>query len=256
MSKHYLTVADIPLVEYKLLQKYVSSYTLLLFFYKKILAGNSYYDILLNTEEEQLTKLLHKPFKLDKGGRVQEKEQVNEVKLKRFQKKLPRVNLSFEDIVPMGNTIKKWQSIYTDITNVLAKGIVINIHSELGEEALKGGSILTEKLGGLATSDFKINIINGFQLNNLMVDFDTDISSLVDGQDLLVIFSINSVQATDFRKEKLASLFDYAKLKKVPIICTSKDEFKQDGINVINCKLKDEVKTESALFDEVFGKKK
>lgn len=254
MSKHYLTVADIPLVEYKLLQKYVSSYTLLLFFYKKILAGNSYYDILLNAEEEQLTKLLHKPF--NKGGKLQEEKVNNIIKLKRFQKKLPRVNLSFEDIVPMGNTVNKWKSIYTDITNVLAKGIVINIHSELGEEALKGGSILTEKLGGLATSDFKINIINGFQLNNLMVDFDTDISSLVDGQDLLVIFSINSVQATDFRKEKLASLFDYAKLKKVPIICTSKDEFKQDGINVINCKLKDEVKTESALFDEVFGKKK
>lgn len=254
MSKHYLTVADIPLVEYKLLQKYVSSYTLLLFFYKKILAGNSYYDILLNAEEEQLTKLLHKPF--NKGGKLQEEKVNNIIKLKRFQKKLPRVNLSFEDIVPMGNTVNKWKSIYTDITNVLAKGIVINIHSELGEEALKGGSILTEKLGGLATSDFKINIINGFQLNNLMVDFDTDISSLVDGQDLLVIFSINSVQATDFRKEKLASLFDYAKLKKVPIICTSKEDFKQDGINVINCKLKDEVKTESALFDEVFGKKK
>jgi hypothetical protein len=250
LKSHYKYIADIPLVEYKLLQKYISGKTLLIYFYRKIKAGDTFYNILIESEDEFLTRLLKKKYltRKEKGESLQNMENN---RLKRLQKSIPRPNVKFEEVTPMGNTKKKWESIYDGINNILGKGMILNIYSDIGEEALVGGSVIVEKLSQYSE---KINIISGFQLNNMMVDFDTDITSLFNNKEILVIFSVNSVQATDFRKDKLQSIYDYAKTLKIPVILTNKSKLEIEGLSIINIKLKDELKNESQLFDEVFGK--
>ena len=184
----------------------------------------------------------------------------NTTRNNRIQKKLPRPNINLDSIIPIGNTKSKWNQIHTEINNVLGKGIILNIHSELGEMALMGISYLVEMLY-TSNSEIKINVIDGFSLNNLFVDFDggNDITQIVNGYDLVVIPSINSVSMTDYKKEALGNLLNYAKVKKVPLIVSSKEELLNQGINqtlsIINVKLKDEIITEAELFAKVFGGK-
>lgn len=269
------TIAKIPLVQYQLVKKYISSYNMIRYFIGQIRQGKEFYDIYNNDSFAKLSDMLNnqnpnnkKINKINKskiktnyeiGGTkinmdmyTQDKfSQISKGKnLSKLKIKTPK-EVAISEIIPMGNVKKKWESISKNIEKIVDKNLILNLHSELGEEALKGGSALALEL---ASKGINITTVNGYDLNRKITDFDEDLTDIVKHgsklRQVLVIFSYNSIQATDFKTQAMSGFLEYCLANNLSIIITSKDILKNDlaKFNHINLKLKDEKKSEAELM--------
>lgn len=255
------TIAKIPFVQYQLVKKYISSYNMIRYFIGQIRQGKEFYDIYNNNSFAKLSDMLNKQNrnKIKKktvtnyqiGGTKTDME-IYEIRkdTKKLKIKTPK-DINISEIIPMGNVKKKWESISNNIEKIVNKNLILNLHSELGEEALKGGSALALEL---ASKGINVTTINGYDLNRKITDFDEDLTDIVKHgsklRQVLVIFSYNSIQATDFKTQAMSSFLEYCLANNLSIIITSKDILKNDlaKFNHINLKLKDEKKSEAELM--------
>lgn len=258
------TIAKIPFVQYQLVKKYISSYNMIRYFIGQIRQGKEFYDIYNNDSFAKLSDMLNNQNPnnkiKNKSNKIKTNYEIGGTKvnmkisegknLSKLKIKTPK-QATISEIIPMGNVKKKWESISKNIEKIVDKNLILNLHSELGEEALKGGSALALEL---VSKGINVTTINGYDLNRKITDFDEDLTDIVKHgtklRQVLVIFSYNSIQATDFKTQAMSSFLEYCLANNLSIIITSKDILKNDlaKFNHINLKLKDEKKSEAELM--------
>ena len=156
------------------------------------------------------------------------------------------------EVVPMPSYEKTWAKVIDRLDNLKGKGVILNLYSKLGEEGLKAGSLVTESL---VTAGLKLVTTNGVELNAKFTSFEDGESKEVSkmlNKDALVIFSVNSIGATQFKKDALAELYTLGSISGKPIIVTSKAKMVNEQYKVVNIGFTDEVLTETQLLKQVF----
>jgi len=218
------------LVDYNVLKKYSSGVSMIKYLYEKHQKGITLLDTLYN--DKDLNKTIY-----TQGGIL--------------TKKLPREN-NIEDIKAMTKHKKKWENVVNNIQNIKGKGIILNCYSNIGEQSLMATSYLTKCLKETS----KINHISGVEFNEMLRDLsdsDNRVSNIIGRNEVLIIFSQNSIGNSDWLKQNWNDLLELAFEKNVPIILSSKKELKITGKDVVNIGFTDEVKNESQLIEEIFS---
>ena len=142
-----------------------------------------------------------------------------------------------------------FKQVISNLPKIIAKPVILNIYSELGEQANQCACYITEQLMKIS----KGQSTNGIAINSISTDFSetNSIEELLSG-DFLTIFGINTIYATDYRKAFVSNLYEYAKLHNKPIITSSNVELKMPQFKVINIRLTDKQKTAHELVAEIF----
>lgn len=168
---------------------------------------------------------------------------------------LNRIQLPYKDIkldqlhfTKTGSNIKDSKEIIKNITKIKNKPIILNIYSNIGDQALMCSSHITEQL---IQAGLNPRITSGIELNKISVDFESSKDVELLDKDFLVINSINSLYATDYRKSYIKNLYEEAKLKKIPIILSSNCELSDVNFKILNIKLTDEKPTHEAVLKEL-----
>lgn len=184
-----------------------------------------------------------------------------------FSTKLPREKATKEDLIlkrvsiKMGeqsfSASKVWEGLLSKSPSwVKNNPYVINLHSEIGEMAFCGGSVLVKHIQEVCKENnvkIKTKITSGAELEFNIKDFndsDSNISKIAD-VDLLVIFSYNSISSSDFNKAKFQNLLEECQLRNTLVILTSKSEQKFVGFNHINIPFSDTYKNENQLINDL-----
>lgn len=222
---------SISILEYNLLKKFTLGSVMLIRAYNSVVKGIKLHqildkDILQNTITEK------------------------EIRLSFFNKvKLPFTNVDRKSlkIGKSGDNHKDTNNILNNLIKLKGKSIILNIHSPIGDEALKATSYIFEeltrqKLVGRATT--------GIEINKLSVDFDNKMDIDLLDKDFLLINSFNSIYVTDYRKQFIDNLFEEAKIKKIPIILSNNVELNNQNFKILNCKFLDEKPTHSQVLKE------
>lgn len=168
---------------------------------------------------------------------------------------LNRVNLPYKDIkldqlhfTKTGSNIKDSKEIIKNISKIKNKPIILNIYSNIGDQALMCSSHITEQL---IKAGLNPRLTSGIELNKISVDFESSKDVDLLDKDFLVINSINSLYATDYRKSYIKNLYEEAKLKKIPIILSSNCELSDVNFKILNIRLTDEKPTHEAVLKEL-----
>lgn len=143
-----------------------------------------------------------------------------------------------------------FKQVINNLPKIIAKPVILNIYSEIGEQANQCACYITEQL--MKTN--KGRSTNGIAINSISTDFSetNSIEELLSG-DFLTIFGINTIYATDYRKAFVSNLYEYAKLNNKPIIISNNVELKLPQFKVINLRLTDKQKNVQELITEIFG---
>ena len=149
-----------------------------------------------------------------------------------------------------GDNQTMFKQVINNLPKIIAKPVILNIYSEIGEQANQCACYITEQL----MKSNKGQSTNGIAINSISTDFSetNSIEELLSG-DFLTIFGINTIYATDYRKAFVSNLYEYAKLHNKPIIISSNVELKLPQFKVINLRLTDKQKTAHELVAEIFG---
>ena len=168
---------------------------------------------------------------------------------------LNKVNLPYKDIkldqlhfTKTGSNIKDSKEIIKNISKIKNKPIILNIYSNIGDQALMCSSHITEQL---IKAGLNPRITSGIELNKISVDFESSKDVDLLDKDFLVINSINSLYATDYRKSYIKNLYEEAKLEKIPIILSSNCELSDVNFKVLNIRLTDQKPTHEAVLKEL-----
>ena len=165
---------------------------------------------------------------------------------------LPYKDVEFSALKPtrIADNPKLFKQVINNLPKMLDKPIILNLHSEIGEQANLCACYMTEQL--LKTAKGKST--NGIALNQVSTDF-SESNAIEDllSADFLTIFGINTVYATDYRKAFVNNLYEYAKLTNKPIIISNNVELKLPQFKVINLRLSDKQKNVQELITEIFG---
>ena len=163
---------------------------------------------------------------------------------------LPYTNVNIKDlkIGQAGTNHADTKSVLANLNKIRGKSIILNIHSEIGDSALKATSYIFEQL---SAQGLKGRVTNGLELNRLSVDFNEEMSIELLDKDFLLINSFNSIFSTDYRKQFINNLFEEAKLKKIPIILSNNVELNNLNFKILNCKFLDTKPTHSAVLREL-----
>lgn len=223
---------DILLQDYQLLKKYIIGSEAIL----------TSYDLLKNHNIS-----IHRQLIRDDIKKIYEKEKLGQMI---FTTKLPHKGVELSDLKPTktGDNIKQCKSIITNINKIIGRGVILNLYSEVGEQANMAGSHITE----LLLKSHKGITTNGIEINQRSTDFNDNPIEEFLKKDFLTIFSVDSVFATDYRKQFMLGLYEKAKLDNIPIIVTSKKKMEMKGYHVINVRLTDMKKNEQELIKEIF----
>lgn len=220
------------LSDYSLIKKYVSGYNCINKCYELLTAGMGIHEQLLS---EELKIVL-------------EKETImNSI----FKIHLPYKDVKEEDLKPTRSkdNYKNFKNVVNNIDGIIGKPVILNIYSNLGEQATMAVCYLTQIL----SKKYRAKTTNGIEINQKSVDFDSGgVSELLKNQ-FLVVFSVDKVFTTEHRKQYLDNLYSLAKLQNIPIILSSKKELKNTEYRIINLRLTDDVKNEMELIIETFG---
>lgn len=221
----------ITLQDYNLLKKYSLGSEMTLRLYKA------------NKAKIKIHDLLDKQILID----ILEKEEIRLSILNKIQ--LPYKDVKLEDLAftKTGTNIKDSKEIIKNITKIKGKPIILNIYSNIGDQALLCCSHITEQL---IQAGLNPKITSGIELNKISVDFDTSRDVDLLDKDFLVINSINSLYATDYRKSYIKNLYQEAKLKKIPIILSSNCELSDVNFKILNIRLTDTKPTHEAVLKE------
>ena len=160
------------------------------------------------------------------------------------------VELSILKPTRTGDNQTMFKQVINNLPKIIAKPVILNIYSEIGEQANQCACYITEQL--MKTN--KGRSTNGIAINSISTDFSetNSIEELLSG-DFLTIFGINTIYATDYRKAFVSNLYEYAKLHNKPIIISSNVELKLPQFKVINLRLSDKQKNVQELITEIFG---
>ena len=221
----------ITLQEYNLIKKFALGSEITIRLYKALKAGIKIHDLL---DKEILQNYLTK----------------EEIRLSILNKiQLPYKDVKLEDLAftKSGTNIKDSKEIIKNITKIKGKPIILNIYSNIGDQALMCASHITEQL---IQAGLNPKITSGIELNKISVDFDTSRDVDLLDKDFLVINSINSLYATDYRKSYIKNLYEEAKLKKIPIILSSNCELSDVNFKILNIRLTDSKPTHEAVLKE------
>ena len=221
----------INLQEYNLIKKFALGSEMTLIIYKA------------NKAKIKIHDLLDKQILID----ILEKEEIKMSILNKVH--LPYKDVKLEDLAftKSGTNIKDSKEIIKNITKIKGKPIILNIYSNIGDQALMCSSHITEQL---IQAGLNPKITSGIELNKISVDFDTSRDVDLLDKDFLVINSINSLYATDYRKSYIKNLYEEAKLKKIPIILSSNCELSDVNFKILNIRLTDSKPTHEAVLKE------
>lgn len=165
---------------------------------------------------------------------------------------LPYKDVEFSALKPTrtADNPKLFKQVINNLPKMLDKPIILNLHSEIGEQANLCACYITEQL----IKTHKGKSTNGIALNQVSTDF-SESNAIEDllSADFLTIFGINTVYATDYRKAFVNNLYEYAKLNNKPIIISNNVELKLPQFKVINLRLSDKQKNVQELITEIFG---
>ena len=165
---------------------------------------------------------------------------------------LPHKEVELSTLKPTrtGDNQTMFKQVINNLPKIIAKPVILNIYSEIGEQANQCACYITEQLMKIS----KGQSTNGVAINSISTDFSetNSIEELLSG-DFLTIFGINTIYATDYRKAFVSNLYEYAKLHNKPIIVSSNVELKLPQFKVINLRLTDKQKTAHELVAEIFG---
>ena len=221
----------ITISEYNLIKKFALGSEMTLRLHKAIKAGIKIHDLL---DKEILQKYLTK-------------QEIRMSILNRIQ--LPYKDIKLEQLhfTKTGSNIKDSNEIIKNITKIKNKPIILNIYSNIGDQALMCSSHITEQL---IQSGLNPRITSGIELNKISIDFESSKDVDLLDKDFLVINSINSLYATDYRKSYIKNLYEEAKLKKIPIILSSNVELINPNFKILNIRLNDLKKTHEEVLKE------
>jgi len=274
---------DLTLAEYSILKKYFSGVTLIKEAYLYFMKTKNFYDLLYGDFSKEFNEKLYEQSS-DKNKKG--------LTLTFLNKRIPRPDVSFEDIkpVPSGtkSSLKNWNKVHQNINNIKDNPLVLNLYSDIGEQSLMAVSLLVKKLQNLdketktnppntsesdrikepnqvktvsttkTPKNLKVISESGIDLNSKLLNFEdkdeSSISKLVNKADVFIIYNYNSFINKDYRKQALETLFDYCFEQRIPIILSNKKEFKSSERKVINLKFVDEYKNEIELISDIFGK--
>lgn len=165
---------------------------------------------------------------------------------------LPYKDVEFSALKPTrtADNPTMFKQVINNLPKMLDKPIILNLHSEIGEQANLCACYMTEQLLKIT----KGKSTNGVALNQVSTDF-SESNAIEDllSADFLTIFGINTVYATDYRKAFVNNLYEYAKLNNKPIIISNNVELKLPQFKVINLRLSDKQKNVQELITEIFG---
>jgi len=222
----------ITLQQGSLLKKYISGIPAIRLAYIELRKGTDFFDILYSQKVSDLYK--------------KEKMMLNT--------RLPYKGVT--EVKVLNKYSDTWNKAFNKIANIKNQGLILNIFSTIGEEAIKAGCMVIEEL---QRQGMKPVTINGVELNTRFTDFEggeAGETAKLFNKDFLAIFSVNSVAATEFKQKALTDVYTLGKLQSKPIIVTSKQPMAIDGFRVINIGFEDYVKTEVELIKDIFGDKK
>ena len=254
MSNYFLTQTNklgMTLVEYNTLKRYFSGIDSIKYAYQKYLDKVPLQELI----RKPLCQLEHHKI-LVKGDSLI------------FSKNLPREPIK-ENVNPKRGSVvfkeKKfsnqnfWEQLLSNSTKLLNKGYIINLYSEIGEQGLIAGSVLLNELKKnyeqQSQDRLKFNITTGAKLDYDFKDFndyDSSVSKMA-SNNVVCIFSYNTLSSSDFNKAKFESLLDECFIKNNLVILTSKKELKIQGREVINIAFSDSIKKETELLEQLFG---
>ena len=273
---------DLTLAEYSILKKYFGGVTLIKEAYLYFMKTKNFYDLLQGDFSKEFNEKLYEQ-STDKNNK-------KGLTLTFLNKRIPRPDVSFEDIKPITSgtksSIKNWNKVHQNINNIKDNPLVLNLYSDIGEQSLMAVSLLVKKLQNLDKETNTVNPPNpsendmikepnqvksvkipknlkvvsesGIDLNSKLLNFEdkdeSSISKLVNKADVFIIYNYNSFINKDYRKQALETLFDYCFEQRIPIILSNKKEFKSSERKVINLKFVDEYKNEIELISDIFGK--
>ena len=153
----------------------------------------------------------------------------------------------FLDQVPIPKKKSYWDKLKEDPTCILKKNAVINFHSKVGQGA---ATALTHLGKGLIDAGVGIEIVNGFDFNRLIVDFDDgyDAASLTK-KDALLFFYWNGVHRTDYKKQALQDILLSTMDRNIPLIISSHQAMPE----FFNIEFDDGVSSTAALLKAAYG---
>ena len=222
----------ISILEYNLLKKFTLGSEMLTRAYQSVKRGIKLHQILDKDILEQTIK--QKEIRLSILNRVH----------------LPYTNVELKQlkIGKAGTNYQDTKSILANITKIKGKNIILNIHSPIGDEALKATSYIFEQL---TQSGLKGRITTGIELNKLSVDFNNEMALDLLDKDFLVINAFNAIYATDYRKNFIDNLFQEAMLKKIPIILSNNVELSNLNYKILNSKFLDDKPSHTQVLKEL-----
>lgn len=201
-------------------------------------------------KQNQAKKLgVHFTLMKDELSQIYKKETIGMI----FNKiSLPHKDVELSTLKPTrtGDNQTMFKQVINNLPKIIAKPVILNIYSEIGEQANQCACYITEQLMKIT----KGRSTNGIAINSISTDFSetNSIEELLSG-DFLTIFGINTIYATDYRKAFVSNLYEYAKLHNKPIIISSNVELKLPQFKVINLRLSDKQKNVQELITEIFG---
>lgn len=237
------------LIDYNFLKRYFSGIPSLKWAYTKYLQGNTVTELVYNKEFQQE----HHRLIYIKGGGLRDKYPREPIKENVTPK---RGSVIFKE--KKYNVAKFWEQLVKNSTKLLNKGYIINLHSEIGEQSLLAGSVLASELkkefNKESTKKLKMEQTTGAKLDYNFKDFndyDSSVPSLAKNN-VVIIYSYNTLSATDFNKAKFESFLDECFVNNTLVILTTKKEIKIKDREVINIGFSDEVKKETQLLADLF----
>ena len=196
-----------------------------------------------NKAKIKIHDLLDKQILID----ILNKEEIRVSILNRIQLPYKDIKLDQLHFTKTGTNIKDSKEIIKNISKIKNKPIILNIYSNIGDQALMCSSHITEQL---IKEGLNPRLTSGIELNKISVDFESSKDVDLLDKDFLVINSINSLYATDYRKSYIKNLYEEAKLKKIPIILSSNCELSDVNFKILNIRLTDSKPTHEAVLKE------
>jgi len=250
------------LVEYNSLKRYFSGVTSLRWAFQEYLKKKSIHQEYLKKKSiQELVRTkefqqLHHKILLPKEGTLILKKSLPREPIKE-DVKLKAKSILFKD--KKYSAKQFWEGLLKNTDKLLNKGYIFNLYSNIGEQGLLAGSVLTnaivENSKGTLQNKLKYKITTGAKLDYDFKDFndyDSSVSKLAN-TDILTIFSYNTLSSSDFNKAKFESLLDECNIKNNLVILTSKKELKIKDKEIINIGFTDSIQKETDLLSDLFG---
>ena len=135
---------DLTLAEYSTFKKYFSGVTIIKEAYLYFMKTKNFYDLLYGDFSKEFNEKLYEQ-STDKNKKG--------LTLTFLNKRIPRPDVSFEDIKPITSgtksSLKNWNKVHQNINNIKDNPLVLNLYSDIGEQSLMAVSLLVKKLQNL-----------------------------------------------------------------------------------------------------------